>query len=281
MHGFIRISWFAAASVAGLLAAAQAQPVAGVPYSAEATTETSQTLADGSKVTHTVKQRRYRDREGRERRESLLDPETGRSADPQGTPTVVIVDPVGGFSYTLNVLQRTAVRLPIVSPRPIRENAGGFGGRIEITPAPGPAGAGAQVPEIVIQQGGHIEFSGPFGANSGPQRRTEALAPITIDGIRAEGSRTTDTIAANRAGNAEPFDIVTESWYSPELKVELMNRHGDPRTGEVILRLAKISREEPDHKLFEVPEGYTVQDFPSISGGILPGGVSVGIQPRQ
>jgi len=314
MHTFRRMAWLgmtwlvAGAAMAflpraeaqvgivmGGISANPGEPVKGAPYSGEAIIETSQTLADGSKITHTTTTRRYRDSEGRERREETLDPQTGRGADPQRPPTVFIFDPVGGASYMLNVLQHSAVRMPIVRPPAIAlgGNAGaggaGFGPTIQFTPAPGAAGAGAQIPQIVIQQGNHIELTGP-GGPAGPvgfaspdpaPRRVELLEPMTIEGMRAEGTRTTETVPANTVGNGAPFDIVTESWTSPELKIELLNRHSDPRTGEVIYRLTKISRSEPDHALFEVPSDYTIQDMPSISGGLVPSGVTVGTRPPQ
>jgi hypothetical protein len=273
----------------GGMAANRGEPVQGAPYSGEAIVETSQPLADGSKLTRTTTTRMYRDSEGRERRETTLDPQSGRTADPQGAPTVVIFDPVGGASYTLNVLQHSAIRMPIVRPRASAPSGGGLGPTIQFSPAPGAAGAGAQIPQIIIQQGDHIELTGPGGpagpvglARADPSPRgVERLEPTTIEGLRAEGTRTTETVPANRVGNGAPFDIVTESWTSPELKVELLNRHSDPRTGDVTYRLTKINRSEPDHALFEVPSDYAIQEIPTISGGIVPGGVSVGTRPIQ
>jgi hypothetical protein len=306
MNTFRQMAWLAAGAAVALLPRAEAQvgiaaggmsarpgePVQGAPYSGEAITETSQKLADGSKITHTTTTHIYRDSAGRERREATLDPQTGRGADPQGAPTIVIYDPVGGASYMLNVLQHSAVRMPIVQPPAIARggrDGGGFGPSIQFTPTPGAAGAGAQIPQIIIQQGDHIELTGPGGpagpvgfASQDPSpRRVERLEPTTMEDLRAEGTRTIETVPANRVGNGAPFDIVTESWTSPELKVELLNRHSDPRTGEVTYRLTKISRSDPDHALFEVPSDYAIQEIPSISGGMLPVGVTVGVRPLQ
>jgi hypothetical protein len=307
MNTFRRIAWLVAGAAVAFLPPAEAQvgvdlgaiaanrgePVKGAPYSGEAIIETSQTLADGNKITRTTTTRVYRDSEGRERREESLDPQTGRGADPQRAPTVFIFDPVAGASYMLNVLQHSAMRMPIVQPPAIalgaRDGGAGFGPTIQFTPVPGAAGAGAQIPQIIIQQGNHIELTGP-GGPAGPvgfaspdpaPRRVERLEPMTIEGLRAEGARTTETIPANRVGNGAPFDIVTESWTSPELKVELVNRHSDPRTGEVTYRLTNLSRSEPDHALFEVPSDYAIQEIPSISGGLVPSGVSVGGRPPR
>lgn len=88
----------------------------------------------------------------------------------------------------------------------------------------------------------------------------EALGKQTIEGVEAEGARTTTTIPAGAIGNERPIQITTERWYSPELQLVVMTRHTDPRFGETTYRLTNISRAEPDRALFEVPAGYTIKD---------------------
>jgi hypothetical protein len=276
--------------VAGGIALDRPEPVKGAPYSGEAITEISQTAA-GKKTTLRTTTRIYRDSEGRERREATLDSATGRAADSQGPPTVYIFDPVAGASYMLNVLQHSAVRMPIPGSAAIRPGSGGGLGiqpTIQFSPTPGSAGAGAQVPQVVIQQGDHLEVTGPAGLSPGPppllgrasSTRVERLEPTMIEGLRAEGTRTTETIPAHAASTDGPVEIVTEMWTSPELKVTLTNRHSDPRGSEVAYRLTHISRDEPDAKLFEVPSDYAIQEMPSISGGMVTSGVTIGPGPR-
>src|SRR5579863_8922759 len=71
-------------------------PVKGAPYSGNALTENTQTLADGNHIVNRTTATVYRDGEGRERREQSL-PNIGGFA-PQGAPsmTVFISDPVAG-----------------------------------------------------------------------------------------------------------------------------------------------------------------------------------------
>jgi hypothetical protein len=66
------------------------------------------------------------------------------------------------------------------------------------------------------------------------------------------------TIPAGAFGNLRPIDIVTERWYSPELKVVVESRRTDPRNGEVLYRLVNVIRVEPAADLFQVPSDYTV-----------------------
>src|SRR5262249_38587002 len=94
----------------------------------------------------------------------------------------------------------------------------------------------------------------------GGQRKTESLGTQTIEGVTAEGMRSTLTIPAGEIGNTLPIEIIDENWYSPELQTMVMTKHRDPRSGETTYRLTNISRSEPDRSLFEVPADYTVRE---------------------
>ena len=84
--------------------------VKGAPYSAEAVTESVQTLADGNRITRTSKASIYRDSEGRTRRDQTLN-HIGPWATADDAPqTIFINDPVAGTNYTLNPRTRTALK---------------------------------------------------------------------------------------------------------------------------------------------------------------------------
>ncbi|MDT7603242.1 MAG: hypothetical protein QOF61_1239 [Acidobacteriota bacterium] len=88
----------------------------------------------------------------------------------------------------------------------------------------------------------------------------ESLGKQSVEGVEAEGTRTTVTIPAGMMGNERPIQIVSERWYSAELQTVVMTKHSDPRFGETTYRLTNISRSEPDHTLFELPAGYNVTE---------------------
>jgi hypothetical protein len=90
---------------------------------------------------------------------------------------------------------------------------------------------------------------------------TESLGRQTIEGVQAEGRRTTITIPAGQAGNELPIHIVNESWYSSDLQTTVLSKHSDPRSGETVTRLMNISRSEPSHLLFEAPADYKITEF--------------------
>jgi hypothetical protein len=83
---------------------------------------------------------------------------------------------------------------------------------------------------------------------------TANLGMRDFDGVKAEGKSTTWTIPAGEIGNRKPIDVVSESWYSPDLQVTVYSRYNDPRTGETVYRLANLKRGEPSPDLFKVPD---------------------------
>ena len=89
------------------------KPLKGAPYSAETVVESSQTLADGNRITRKTTGAVYRDGEGRTRREEevMVSPVTPRVSS-RG-PSVSIVDPVAGFSYSLDPDSKIAWKTPI------------------------------------------------------------------------------------------------------------------------------------------------------------------------
>jgi hypothetical protein len=88
----------------------------------------------------------------------------------------------------------------------------------------------------------------------------EDLGQQVVEGVTARGTRTTTTIPAGGIGNVLPIEIVSEQWFSEDLKVLVMTRHADPRTGETVYKLTNVSLVEPARTMFEVPADYTIRD---------------------
>ena len=82
----------------------------------------------------------------------------------------------------------------------------------------------------------------------------------------ADGTRTTQIIPAGRIGNDQPIQIVTETWYSADLKTAVLSKRTDPRMGETVTRLTNLNRAEPAHSLFEIPADYKVTEMPNRPG---------------
>ncbi len=98
-------------------------------------------------------------------------------------------------------------------------------------------------------------YSAPPGS-SAPQNeftREEDLGVREFDGVSAHGVRELQTISAD---NVKDAVITDEYWYSDDLRINLMVKHSDPRTGWVTLTVSQITRAEPDRAFFEIPDNY-------------------------
>lgn len=266
--------------------------VKGAPYSAEAVTESIQTLADGNRIVRASTTIVYRDGEGRTRREqsmASIGPWTPAGAAGQ---MIFINDPVAGVNSILSPEKRTARKLPAPTFFVARGEGHASGGttdvvvlrrgegshaalsdaqRAELEAAAAAARAGAAAERIPLPRMPVFGVAaGPAQAHGEPgvrfELRTpddatkESLGKKAFDGVEADGTRTTITIPAGEIGNERPIEIVTEKWYSPELQTVVYSRHSDPRFGETIYRLTNINRTEPDASLFGVPSDYTIEE---------------------
>jgi len=264
--------------------------VKGAPYSAQAITESVQTLSDGNRIVNKSTAAIYRDSEGRTRREQSLRAIGSLANGGEGPQTIFINDPVAGTSYMLDARTHVARKLPPMNfkfqfkaPAPGGDKGTGAGegagagvvmGRTlerELAPIDrvGPGQVGMQRVEIPEMAGPDTQFLWGWGNH---EAKTEALGKQNIEGVEAEGTRGTVTIPAGEIGNERPIEIVNERWYSTELQTVVMTRHTDPRFGESSYRLTNIDRSEPAGSLFEVPGDYTLK-----SGGPMPGDNSGGM----
>jgi len=102
------------------------------------------------------------------------------------------------------------------------------------------------------------------GAQGG-KLTTKDLGTQTVARVLLIGTRKQRTIPANFSGTGREVTITDDYWYSEELKVYLVLRHNDPRTGEQTVGITKVERGEPDAALFHVPAGYKVLDETPIA----------------
>ena len=61
-----------------------------------------------------------------------------------------------------------------------------------------------------------------------------------------------------------PIEIVTETWFSPDLHTMVLRKHSDPRLGDSTYKLTDIKRNEPDAALFQPPPGTKVSVEPML-----------------
>jgi hypothetical protein len=88
----------------------------------------------------------------------------------------------------------------------------------------------------------------------------EELGTRSIAGIDTLGTRDTTNYNAGVMGSDAAFSASREFWQAPQLGVNLYSEVAGPRVGKQVFTLTDVTLAEPDPKLFELPEGYTVVD---------------------
>ena len=154
--------------------------VTGAPFTANFSTESTQTLADGNQIQHNSTGTIARDSQGRTRREMTL-PAIGAFAVVNGeslSHVVFLKDPVAGTRYILEEDKKIAQQLPEPSVIGLRS-----GQRISQSEAR------HKKSEVV----------------------TTSLGTQTIGGVSAQGTRYTRTIPAGEIGNTKPIVVVNET----------------------------------------------------------------------
>jgi hypothetical protein len=210
--------------------------VTGAPFSANFSTEFSQTLADGNQIQHSSTGSIARDSEGRTRRDLNM-PAMGAWMFVSGqslSHVTFINDPVAGTRYLLEQDKKIARQLPEPPNR-------------------------ADFVRKDVRQG---ERGPEHDPEAQKEVVTTSLGTQTIGGVPAQGTRYTRTIPAGEIGNTKPIVIVSERWYSPELQTVVMTKRSDPRSGETTFQLTNIQRQEPAATMFQVPSDYTVTQGP-------------------
>jgi|GEM_PF-6720169 len=260
-------------------------------YSAEEVRETTQVLADGTRIHTETQSKFYRDSAGRVRNDN--------------GDTAAIYDPVADVGFLLDLKNKTVHKLifkitsapgllkPVakedgvmyVSTGVLKDGSfaffaemnmpsskssgitGSFGSSGGMMGAPGSNKRTGELPneddyksmkeQLTMSYGGsHRSRTTPPGKR---HSKIEDLEPQFFDGFKARGIRTTTMVDADTVGNDHAFQIENENWYCEELKMDVLNKHFDPRTGEQITRLINIVRGDPVIDLFMVPPGFKEQ----------------------
>lgn len=201
-----------------------AAPVTAEPFSAVWTNEIVRTLADGTKVTKHGHHFVARDSAGRERLEMRLLP--ARNGKPE-VKLVMVIDPV---AHTLTTWSEGAPGPKVATVAKIKDRTG-------MVKMAQPKADGRPQPTVTTQD----------------------LGMQLVDNVPATGVLTTTVVPVGRSGNDQPITKTHEVWTSDEMKLVLLQKWNDPRTGERTTQLADFSRAEPDPALFKPPAGYQIK----------------------
>lgn len=201
--------------------------ITGAPFSANLTSQSVQTLANGTQIQHQETGQIARDSQGRVYSQITATHPT--SSGSRTSSNITIYDPVAGYIYRLNPQKMTGVQFPIPQRTSPPTNA---------TPTTPPNSSQAQ---------------------------TQDLGTQTINGVPATGTQVTRTIPAGTIGNTQPIQMMRVTWISTALQIPVQITRTDPRSGNSSTNLTNIVQNEPSSSLFIVPSGYTV-NTPSARG---------------
>lgn len=220
------------------------ESIKGAPYSADATTESVQVLADGNRIVNRNSAFVARDSQGRTRNEMHggAVSQFGVMSFTKGTNLIMLRDPTANVTYTLDTQSKIARKVST--------------GQVESSEMV-KARATEKMEKVEAE---HRALAG--GQHVPDNARTESLGSQMIEGVLADGTRTTNTIPAGTIGNEKDLQIVNEVWIAQDLKAVVMSKRSDPRFGDVTFKLTNIQRAEPDPALFQVPADYQIVDQP-------------------
>ena len=244
------------------IAGAETQVVKGKPYSADTSTETVQTLADGNRIAHRTVSKFYRDSEGRTRRE-----ETFGNVDPEHPSPhevkVFIDDPVNGTALVLDPGSKTLEKLQRTRDLGDVQRDDADGAQIMLKSVKDSETNGQAAPGKVFFHIQDQHLSGPndLALVISDENRNivkEDLGTRNIGGVDCTGTRQTSTIPAGAIGNDKPISIVTETWTSEAIGAVVESISDDPRYGKTTYKLTNLQLSEPSRSLFELPANFKV-----------------------
>ena len=229
--------------------------VKGAPFSGTMRTESTRTFADGNRIHQESSSKMWRDKDGRMRTEAEIMLPPGLA---QGAPTLIsISDPVAKVRYVLEPEKKIARKLPFAPELQVRHVSG------PVTAMAGPGVMNIAVAAPPEAAGGpehhrNVIFYSKGKRINNEDGKSEDLGDRDFEGVRATGTRLTTTIPAGEINNDRPIEIVSENWFSKDLKTTVMTKHSDPWAGDFTSRLTEINTNDPDPSLFVVPPGYNV-----------------------
>ncbi len=199
-------------------------PMPNAPFTAMLDTEWVKSMSNGGTMTLINQRRIARDGKGRIYEERwMLVPKSGKFKSVM--TAIQIADPLTHIVYTCMM-----------------------DGKHVCTPA-------SYTDKAVAAKAVRGSRNGPLPNNEGFVN-LEDLGDGSLEGVDTIGTRITTTYNAGVLGNDDQFEIQRETWYSPQLGINLLSKISDPRSGTQTFTISSITVSEPDANLFHLPEGF-------------------------
>jgi hypothetical protein len=202
-------------------------PVAGLPLSATVTIEAKRELNDGSVWERRATSRIARDSRGQIRNEEHTFVPAGLDKE-SALVSVHIYDPQTRLNTFLNP-QTHIARQRILSHEP-----------------------------TTVPPANWAQMDQRFHPSTNVE--LEDLGTKTMEGFYVHGYRRKNTYNAQSTGTGRSIVVTDEYWYAEDIRLNLMERHDDPRKGEFTTTVTDVNRTEPTGDLFVVPASYRVVD---------------------
>ena len=193
-------------------------PVSNLPFTAKVELETVDQIPDGTFITHKTYNIDARDSVGRTR----IEVRRWMSPDPAAEPQllrVLLYDPSTQTRNVVFLLFHVVRRWVPAAPFPGESNE-------------------AALKKASISR--------------------EDLGADNMEGLPVRGTRVTETFEPGALGSNRALTIVTENWYSDDLRINLLTKRTDPRFGVQTVRVTNLVRGEPEASLFALPADYRV-----------------------
>ena len=238
--------------------------VTGKPFLGTEERHSVQTLGDGTRIETTDADKIYRDDQGRTRIErdngklvTIQDPVTGMTAE-LDTGNKTVRKSTVRATYARSGGAGDAALMPDQMKKQAVEATAAAGGivtmsrsnTVSITGEPG------QAEDLHKKLMAETALAGAVKLEAQSKTPKEDLGTQMVNGVMAQGSRTTLVIPAGQIGNDRAIRVVGEQWYSNDLQMMVKSSNSDPRFGETTYQLTNVNQVSPDPSLFLVPAEY-------------------------
>jgi hypothetical protein len=212
----------------GVLESIVIPPIPHAPFSATLATEAVKYSSDGVEMSFVNQRRIARDKHGRVYQERwYLVPKNSKVTSTMNW--IQLADPDRHTLYNCST-QKHICDLLVYTPD------------LELAAAKAQKGSSHKLPD----DGGEVVW--------------EDLGTRSLAGVETAGSRETTTTAPGTMGNDRALTSVREFWHSDQLGINLLSILSSPFSGKQTFSIIELTTAEPDPRLFDIPEGYTIDD---------------------
>ncbi len=223
--------------------------IKNAPFSAVVVTQYDRVVGTGNHIHRETRGKVYRDDQGRVRTETEFS--TPGNGGEQFL-RVTILDPIQHTVIHLDPRNKVATVTHTGQTMPASDTA---------PPRHGITLGGTPINDSGQPTGAPVKIQTDHSAaNAGAAVKTETLGSKSIEGVETVGTKTTRTIAPGAMGNEQPVVSVSDSWYSRDLQIVVLNETDDGQSGHTMMKLVDVVRSEPNSQLFLIPQDYTVKE---------------------